>query len=195
MDNIAPIKLQGIWDEGYALDRHSIYSIPLGVDDYGKMRYDTKRTIMGELIYHYKYYGEQECLEKIITLAEPFLKYWLGLKNIATVLPVPPTDKNREFQPVFEIGKRVAKILDAYYYEDVLIKESKIQSKNLGIIDKKKIEDSIAQIKTAKKKQNILLVDDLFQSGATLTECVRELKKDKNINKIYVLTMTKTRSG
>jgi len=193
VNSISPIKLQGIWDEGFALDRHIISSIPIGEDDYGYMQYSTIRSTLGELVYQYKYKGKRECLDQIIKLAQPFVMEWLLLKGITFVLPVPPTNKDRNFQPVFEISERIAKILNAYYHKGVLIKESKIQSKDLDAAEKQKIIKSIFQIKMATKAQNILLVDDLFASGTTLKECVTRLRKDQNINKIYVLTMTKTK--
>jgi predicted amidophosphoribosyltransferase len=58
---------------------------------------------------------------------------------------------------------------------------------------KRQIEGSIIQTVFAKDKHSMLLVDDLYDSGATLTECVNVLRQDKNIDKIYVLTMTKTK--
>lgn len=39
MNDINPIKLNGIWDEGYALNYHTISSVPIGADSYGHMRY------------------------------------------------------------------------------------------------------------------------------------------------------------
>lgn len=47
--------------------------------------------------------------------------------------------------------------------------------------------------KSSKRKVNILVVDDLYESGTTLNEICRVLKRDQNINNIYVLTMTKTK--
>lgn len=44
-----------------------------------------------------------------------------------------------------------------------------------------------------KEKSNILIVDDLYSSGFTMNLIVDSLKKDPNIGKIYVLTMTKTK--
>lgn len=56
----------------------------------------------------------------------------------------------------------------------------------------KLIKGSIIKEKNFKKKVNILLVDDLFDSGATLNEAVDMLKRDINVADVYVLTMTKT---
>lgn len=147
---------------------------------YSHMRYDTIRTPLGELVYQYKY-RQKDCLEQIMELAGSFIKQWLSSKDIETVLPAPPTNMDREFQPVFKIAKGVAKVLGAHYYEDVLIKETRNQSKDLCKREKWRIEKGIFQIRKAKMKHNILLVDDLFQSGATLTGCVKELRRDKKL--------------
>ena len=56
----------------------------------------------------------------------------------------------------------------------------------------KLIKGSIIKDKNFKKKVNILLVDDLFDTGATLNEAVDVLKSDINVADVYVLTMTKT---
>lgn len=195
MNDINPIKLNGIWDEGYALNYHTISSVPIGADSYGHMRYSTTRTTIGELVYQYKYQRNQESLKEIIKLIDPFISQWLSQKDITFVLPVPPTNIKREFQPVFEISKKIANILGASYNESILSKDSNIQSKDLGAAEKEKVKSTISKIKVAQNICNILLIDDLYQSGVTLTACVGELRKDKKIRCIYVLTMTKTRSG
>ncbi|MCK9477179.1 MAG: hypothetical protein M0R46_14740 [Candidatus Muirbacterium halophilum] len=60
-------------------------------------------------------------------------------------------------------------------------------------VDEKKVKNTIIALKKANKRHNILLVDDLFESGETLNECTRVLKQDELLNKIYVLAMTKTK--
>lgn len=59
--------------------------------------------------------------------------------------------------------------------------------------DHKKLSGTILALKKANKKHNILLVDDLYSTGATLNECVKILREDQLLGKIYVLTMTKTK--
>lgn len=195
MSSIKPIKLNGVWDDGYALDKHMISSVPVGVDGYGNTQFHSVRTDLGELVYQYKYRKNRDCLDRIIRLSGSFIKRWLMYKNIDVVLPVPPTDKSREFQPVFEIAKRVAHLLNTSYCEDLLIKRSAAQSKNLGLTRKGEIEGTVVKTGKVAVGCNTLLVDDLFQSGATLTECVRALRRDQNTNRVYVLAMTKTKGG
>jgi len=59
--------------------------------------------------------------------------------------------------------------------------------------EKNKIKGTIIATQKGRRQYNILLVDDLYQSGTTLHECVNALREDKNINHIYVLAMTKTK--
>ena len=47
-------------------------------------------------------------------------------------------------------------------------------------------------VKKANKPLNILVVDDLYDTGETLKECVKVLKEDINFKSFYVLTITKT---
>ncbi len=54
------------------------------------------------------------------------------------------------------------------------------------------IKNAIIKEKQFKRKVNILLVDDLYDSGATLNEAVNVLKEDKNVDEVYILAMTKT---
>ena len=188
---INPIKLYGNWDEGWALDKHVISSIFIDTDIYGHERYDTTRSELGELLYNFKYKGKHENLDKIIEIIKPFLDEWHILKTIDIVLPVPST-KARNYQPANEIAYAIAEIYKLHYSDDVLEKVSNIESKNMDRSNKN-LDGIIIVKKGANRRHNILLVDDLYSTGGTLQECVKELRKDPLLNKIYVLTITKTR--
>ena len=86
----------------------------------------------------------------------------------------------------------IAEYLCIDFTNAVLEKISTFQSKDM---DKtaKSLEGSIVTKMKAKRQHNILLVDDLFETGKTLTECVSILKNDPMLKKIFVLVMTKTR--
>jgi predicted amidophosphoribosyltransferase len=193
--NINPIKLVGLWDEGYALDIHTISSEFTGYNEYGYPEFKSEYSHMGQLLYLFKNKGIYDKLTEIMELAMPFIQSWEILNTVRTVMPVPPTNKQRIYQPAEEIAFKIAEIISANYIQDVLEKTSSTQSKGLAAAEKKKIKNTIIKSKMAKNKHNMLLVDDLFESGATLSECVKALRQDPNIDKIYVLTMTKTRKG
>ena len=55
------------------------------------------------------------------------------------------------------------------------------------------LSGSIKKCKFFKKKVNILVIDDLYDTGTTLNEVCTVLKKDKYVDKVFVLVMTKTR--
>jgi predicted amidophosphoribosyltransferase len=190
---INPIKLIGNWDEGYALDRHTISSTLVGHDVYGNPQFDTRRSELGELIYQLKNRNKYDNLPLIMELVTPFLSEWQAIKGIRSVIPVPPSTPYRPYQPAFEIAREVAAALGTHYFDNVLEKTTTTKAKDLDGEQKQQIEGSILQAVFAKDKHSMLLVDDLFDSGATLTECVNVLRRDKNIDKIYVLTMTKTK--
>ncbi|MGO1372169.1 MAG: ComF family protein [Senegalia sp. (in: firmicutes)] len=192
--SINPIKLEGNWKEGFAIDYHVVKSEYLGEDCYGRAQFETTRTEIGELIYKLKYRSNKKVVYDIIKLISIFLKKW-GISNkVDVVLPAPPSNKNREFQPVFVLAEQIAEFINKPIYLDVLTKKSITQIKDIDVVEKEKtIRETIVMNKSSKRKVNILVVDDLYESGTTLNEICRVLKRDQNINNIYVLTMTKTK--
>ena len=64
-----PTLLQGEWNVGYALDCHTLKSVPIGVNPFGRTQYDTTRSEIGELLYRFKYKSDYDCLEPIVDAA------------------------------------------------------------------------------------------------------------------------------
>lgn len=134
---IHPISLPGIWDIGYALDVHTIKSVPIGEDAYGHVHFDSTRSEIGELLYQFKYNGKYENLNPIVGAIVGFLNDTPQIYSVETVLPVPPT-KSRTYQPTREIACALAKRIDAYYCEDVLENTATGEMKHLTWEEKKK---------------------------------------------------------
>lgn len=163
-------------------------SVFLGYNENGKEKFENTRTEIGELIYKFKYQKDKSSLSKIIDLVKDILEKWNVKEKVDIIIPVPPSNKTRDYQPVFEIAREIAKVLDKECKTDILSKES-----NLQVKDGYNISGTIKQNKKLERKTNILIIDDLYSTGAILNEVCKTLKQDKNVGKIYCLVMTKTK--
>ena len=75
----------------------------------------------------------------------------------------------------------------------MLHKNSKVPSKTM-VKGNKDLTGTIDVLKSAVRHCTLLLIDDLFSTGATATECTRKLKEDPLIDEIYVFAISKTRT-
>lgn len=193
MIKINPIELVGPWRKGYALDKHTISSEYTGEDENGNKKFNTIRSDIGEQIYQLKY-KSQNTTDIIVKTAEDFIRNdWAILEHFNLIVPVPPSN-SRTSQPVFEICKKLGHHLNKHICIDLLLKNNNQQLKGLDPIQKQKvIKDSIILNKSFKSQVNILLLDDLYQSGTTLKTVCELLNKQEHVNNIYVLTITKTK--
>lgn len=185
---LRPKRIYGVWDYGIVLDNHMQKSVFIGYDDNGKEKFENTRTEIGELLYRFKYKNDKKCLAEIVGMIKEILDKWNIKQKIDIIISVPPSNKSRKYQPVNEIAREIARYLNKKYIEDILIKNSKLQAK-----DKNKIKGLIKQIKEITISSNVLIIDDLYSTGATLNEVCRVLRKDKNVKNIYCLVITKTK--
>jgi predicted amidophosphoribosyltransferase len=196
------IVLKGAFKIGWALDYHTKKSIYLG-DIEGLPRFDTDRTEIGELIYNLKYgnlpISKKIELTQILTKkAIEFLKTRVIIQKnyIDVIIPIPPS-KEREFQHVYEIANLIGKELGIKVDTDFIVKVKKTpEMKNESVKDKReKLEGSfVLRNPNTYKGKNILLFDDIFQTGETANIISELLYKVGKVKNIYLLTLTKTRS-
>jgi len=113
------------------------------------------------------------------------------------IMPVPPSNLNRKFQPVIEIAENTSSILDIPMCIDSLVK-NKVTHELKEIVDfeerKEILKDAFNIQNDCIESKNILLFDDLYRSGATLRVITEILYNKGKVNNVYVLTLTKTRS-
>lgn len=195
MININPRKIYGNWFEGYVLDLHTISSIFLGYDEFGHEVFDTKRSELGELLYRLKYRQDQNAIDDITEVAIDFINNkWKDI--IDEIIPIPPSRAHRKLQPVIEIARRMSDRLGIPLHDNILI-NAKEKSELKNVFD---FHERLEILKgnyiingELIKGKNILLFDDLFRSGATLNAATEALYQKGKAEKIYVLTLTRTR--
>jgi len=193
MIKISPKKIKGKWDDGYALDFHTVSSDYVGDDEYGHPQFATTRTAIGELLYQLKYGQDRSAIEAIVTTIGNFVreKSW----PIDLVIPV-PASCYRPFQPVVALAKRLADNLNVTFCGGCVAKVKDIpELKNIFDFNKRtKLLSGIFQVDGPKiEGKHVLLFDDLYRSGATMNAVSSELKKSGNPARIYALTLTMTR--
>jgi len=188
------LKIDGNWDLGYALDKHTISSEFIGYNEFEHPQYDTRRTEIGEAIYQLKYRND---MSQIDPLADIFVKTLKPLfKTAALIVPIPPS-KHRITQPLILLSKAVADKWNIPFFENILIKRQETpQVKNIQDRDERRaIMSDLFLINDGIKNEgawDVLLIDDLYSSGATLTEATKALRSYHKINKIFVGTFTRT---
>jgi competence protein ComFC len=199
MVSVKPIVLVGCWEKGYALDIHTISSQYIGDNEYGHPQYKTKYTELGELVLKLKYRNDKSAIYPIEEAMRYFLKNtWKILEEIHYIIPTPPSNTDREFQPVIEIATLLSKNMSIPLCTDSLIKK-KATKELKDIVNpetrKEILKDAFSIDTKLVVGKNILLVDDLFRSGATLQTITEVLYNEGKAKKVYVITATKTRSN
>jgi predicted amidophosphoribosyltransferase len=194
MINISPKQIKGKWTLGYALDVHTLSSEYMGHNEYGHPQFDTKYSDMGQLLNRLKYKSDKSVLGIIIDTAVEFLnsKDW----PLDMIVPVPPSRSIRTFQPVMAVAKGISKSTGMKLCTDCVVKLKQTpELKNIYEL-KKRLEilmDAYHVVKQQVEGRNLLLFDDLYRSGATLNAITMSLKNEGKAEKVYALTLTKTR--
>ncbi len=156
-----------------------------------------KYTPLGKLVHDIKYTDLSE--EQINLKIKEILKYIPDIKKlfwkVDLIIPV-PFSIDRKVQPVYVLSKKISKKFNIPVYDNVLIKWK--QTKPLKDLTKnERIEEIswafIIENKNLLNWKDILIFDDIYDSWITINEICNVLREKANINKIYVLTLTKTR--
>jgi predicted amidophosphoribosyltransferase len=165
----------------------------LGDDSYGIPVYDTTRTALGELLYRLKYRGDQSALASIVDSVLAFLGQWKPPADL--IVPVPPSNAAGKNQPVILIARELERLSDTELCNGCVVKSTPTeQLKNVHVYDERvKILRNAFTVGRAKvEDRKVLLLDDLFRSGATLS-AVTEALYNVGVEEVYALTITRTR--
>lgn len=185
--------ISGRWKDGWALDVHTIYSIPNPDGTFNNVR-----TPIGEAVYQLKYNQDFSQIDFLVQALVDFLKTRMVLPYIDVIIATPPS-QNRDFQPVFEIASRVASQLGkSIDFNFVLKTKPTTQLKSITDINERQqiISGAFAVSDPNKyRDKTVLIIDDLYRSGTTLNEISKVLYEQAYVNNVYVVTLTHTRSN
>lgn len=149
---------------------------------------------MGEALYNLKYKSDFTQIEPLANAISTQICPRLG--KISFVIPVPPS-KSRQRQPVVELAQVVAKNLDKKFTDQLLLKADAVgqiknmtskQEKAAHLAGKLLLNDFLNQ-----GRWNVLLVDDIYASGASLEAACAMLRTSPKINEIFVAVVSRTR--
>jgi ATP-dependent DNA helicase RecQ len=176
-----PRSLKGPWLAGWALDFHSRYDGDVA-----------SRSAIGELVFRYKYNGERQLANELASRWIELLHIHPELPQANAIIPVPPSTQ-RDFDPVTHLAKSLAEQLNIAALLNVLIKTrtTRPQKEMTALAQKQANVVGAFALKGDVRGQRVLLIDDLFDSGATLSEAARVLTRGGAAS-IVVLTLTKT---
>lgn len=193
--NVKIMEITGDWDLGYVLDWHVESSEFLGHDQFGRAEFDTKRTEVGEAIFQLKYRHD---LSKIEPLAETMvLNLKSAFQSSSFIVPMPPS-KSRGFQPAVELARKVAEKMGLPFFENILLKKGTTpQMKDIGTREERVnalmgcfyINDAIKE----GGSWDVLIVDDLYSSGASLSAATQVLRTYQKVSKIFVAAFSRTK--
>ena len=189
---INPMIIEGNWKEGYTLDYFMLESNYKGEDIFGYPIFDVKYSEIGKAMNELKYHKEYNKAIEIANIVTKFIKEeWKIADKIDGIIATPPT-YSREIQPLFQVVKHLGENLQKPISLDFFRKLSSEELKKLP--QEKKMElfkNSIIKERKLTKRGNILLVDDIFSTEATLRNLCELLKEDIYVDDIYVLTICK----
>ena len=127
-------RILGKWREGFALDIHTLASIPIGHNEYGHMQFDTTRSELGELLYRLKFKNDETVIPEIADAAVAFVKEWNP--GVEIMVPVPPS-AHRALQPVLVLGNAISHKLDIPFVDCVSKTRDAPQLKNVYDLDER----------------------------------------------------------
>lgn len=172
--------LTGPWEKGWALDFHSRF---VGAA--------WQRSPVGELLFRLKYQEEVAVLPQLSQYMAALVTNIPELVQVDLVTPTPPSAK-RPFDAVQLLAELVANRLHKPVQNVIIrVKSSAPQKEMRTLAQKQQNVAGAFACAPSVQGRTILVVDDLFDSGATLAEITRLLKQ-RGARRIYVLTITRT---
>jgi predicted amidophosphoribosyltransferase len=192
-----PAEVQGAWQRGWTLDVHTTASEFLGYDPHGHPRFSTTRSPLGELVFQLKYRGDEQAADQVARVMADFIANKPNaLARIMLIVPMPASIK-RPKQPVAEIARRLAPILNKPMLPNVVTKTR--ETPGIKDVDdpasrRELLDGAFEADRPSVAGKCVLLVDDLYRSGATANAVTLALVR-AGASAVYFLAATRTKGA
>ncbi len=149
--------------------------------------YFSKETRMQHLMHQFKYKGNKDLGRQLGYLMGNDLLQSDRFKNIDALIPLPlfaAKEKRRGYNQAAVLCEGIAEIFEIEILKDVIIRtqHTETQTKKGRVERWQNIEGKFELINPGKiRNKNILLVDDVITTGATLEACGQELIKATDV--------------
>lgn len=174
------------------LDKHSVSSVYLGEDQHGHSQFNTTRTEVGEATFQIKY---RQDWAQAKPLAQAIAdNIYPKLSQVGFIVPMPASSQ-RARQPITEVANMLGVLVKTPVFSNLLIraaggkplkdlstKEEKIEAIGSSFSVNDEIPDS--------GRWNVLVVDDLFHTGASMEAACKVLRTYAKVGRIYVAALT-----
>ena len=188
-------RISGAFTDGYALDKHTASSVFIGHNEYGHAQFDTTRTAAGEAVFRLKYRSDFDQVKPLArAVVRSIVPYF---PKIGLVMPA-PASTTRKRQPVHEVAEAVAGRMDVPLF-DTLIAKSAVAGNTSSLKNMNTRQEKDEALKgryllnkaiTNQGTWNILVIDDLYHTGATMDAVCRLLAQYDKISGVYVAALT-----
>jgi len=162
--------LKGSFDSGWALDTHS------SLQDS-----EWRRTVIGEKLYRFKYRGRRACGRWLARTCVNFLAYLEPHWDVDIILTVPSSRPTSRVSPAEYVAARIAKTIGIPCPFRILYKTRPTRYvKEATTFDhKQRIIGNTMAVRQPEliKGKRLLLIDDLYETGATSDEAIRALRE------------------
>lgn len=190
--NVSLRQVHGPWDDGWVLDKHSLGSICVGHNAYGHPVFETTRTEVGEATFQLKYRSDWS---QAAPLAQAIASYILPkLPKIGFIIPM-PASTYRPRQPVNEVANELGRQVNVPVFNNILLRAAGGKSLKDVATKEEKIEIlkggfSIQDMIPSEGVWDVLIVDDLFHTGASLEAACQALRGYPKVRRIYAAALT-----
>jgi competence protein ComFC len=189
--NIRP--LAGNWTNGWALDQHTVRGTTGDSDSFDPPALDPEHSGIGEAMFRLKFRDDLKQVEPISRTVAAFIRGRSELADISAIVPLPPSEWRRSYQPVELVAARVGELLRLPAPGDYLLKTKPTKPLH-GITDRRprpdELNDAFAIMDKGFANRHVLLFDDIYRFGQTLKAATVALLFQGNVATVSVVTAT-----